>query len=426
MRQALLEGLAADGGLFVPETIDVMSADEIARLRDRTLTELAYRALRPYTRGELDATTFEAVVVEALNFAIPLVEVDPGLFALELFHGPTLAFKDVGARLMARLMAAVDTADEPLTVLAATSGDTGSAVAHAFHRVPHTRVVVLYPDGRVSPTQEAQLTMFNSEAGNVRAYAVAGSFDECHRLTREAFGNAALRERVRLTSANSVNIGRLLPQMVYYFHAVATADRTRGARVGLVCTPSGNFGNLTAGLMAKKAGLPIERFVAATNVNDVVPEYLQTGIFTPRASVPTLANAMDVGNPSNFERMLWLYGGEVEAMRHDIAGSRHTDAEVRGAIKRVYEARGYLLDPHSAIAYLGLCGASGHATGRNADRELGVFLATAHPAKFREIVEPIIGHAIETPGPLAEALARPRHILRIPASFDAVAGILCG
>jgi threonine synthase len=330
--------------------------------------------------------------------------------------------------MMARLMAALDTADEPLTVLAATSGDTGSAVAHAFHRVPHTRVVVLYPDGRVSPTQEAQLTMFNSEAGNVRAYAVAGSFDDCHRLTREAFGHAALRDRVRLTSANSVNVGRLLPQMVYYFHAVATAGRTRGGRVGLVCTPSGNFGNLTAGLMAKKAGVPIERFVAATNVNDVVPEYLRTGTFAPRASVPTLANAMDVGNPSNFERMLWLYGGDVEAMRRDITGSRHTDVEVREAIKRVYEARGYLLDPHSAIAYLGLCGAIASKTGgrHGGDRELGIFLATAHPAKFREIVEPIIGHAIETPGPLAEALARPRHILRIPASFDAVAGILCG
>lgn len=423
---ALVEGLAPDGGLYMPERIEPWSAEELSRLPTRTLTEIAYRALRPYTRGELDATTHEAVVVEALNFPIPLVEVEPGIFALELFHGPTLAFKDVGARTMARLMASLDTGDDPLTVLAATSGDTGSAVAHAFHGVPHTRVVVLYPEGRVSPTQEAQLTMFNSEDGNVRAYAVAGSFDDCHRLTREVFGDAGLRRRVRLTSANSVNIGRLLPQMVYYFHAVAQVAELGHVRLtppssspGItVCTPSGNFGNLTAGLMARRAGLPIKRFVAATNVNDVVPQYLATGRFAPRPSVPTIANAMDVGNPSNFERMSWLYGGDLEAMRCDIAGSRHDDNEVLAAIKRVCDERGYLLDPHSAIAYLGLkASLASHG-------EIGIFLATAHPAKFGEIVEPAIGRPADIPAPLAEALAQPRHILRMPASLDAVVGAL--
>jgi threonine synthase len=437
---ALIQGLGPDGGLYVPETIETMPAEELARLPNRTLTEVAYRALRPYTRGELDATIFEAVVVEALNFPIPLVQVEPNVFALELFHGPTLAFKDVGARMMARLMAALDTGAQLLTVLAATSGDTGSAVAHAFHGVPHTRVVVLYPEGRVSPTQEAQLTMFNSEAGNVRAYAVAGSFDDCHRLTKEVFGNTEVRRRVRLTSANSVNIGRLLPQMIYYFHAVAQlaahvggvlqepAGRGRApdAAEVIVCTPSGNFGNLTAGLMAKRAGLPVARFVAATNVNDVVPEYLSTGRFEPRPSVPTIANAMDVGNPSNFERMLWLYDGDRQAMRQDIAGSRHGDVEVRETIKRVYETRGYLLDPHSAIAYLGLKqqlrASVDRASGsiRMSGERVGVFLATAHPAKFGEIVEPIIRRSIVTPAPLADALARPRHILRIDASLDAV------
>ncbi|MGE3178898.1 MAG: threonine synthase [Vicinamibacterales bacterium] len=414
---ALREGLAPDGGLYVPETIERWSDDEIARLPGRTLTEIGYRALRPYTRGELDATLFEALVVDALNFPIPLVEVEPGVYSLELFHGPTLAFKDVGARLMARMLAAIDRGDRPLTVLAATSGDTGSAVAHAFHGVPHTRVVVLYPDGRVSPTQEAQLTMFNSEAGNVRAYAVSGSFDDCHRLTRQAFGDATLSRDARLTSANSVNIGRLLPQMVYYFHAVAQVGRTGGDL--LVCTPSGNFGNLTAGLMARRAGLPIARFVAATNANDVVPEYLASGIFTPRPSVATIANAMDVGHPSNFERMLWLYANDVEAMRRDIVGSRHDDPDVKATIKRVFDARGYLLDPHSAIAYMGL-------KGQLAEGQTGVFLSTAHPAKFREIVEPVIGASIPTPGPLADALARPRHILRIDATLEAVAGTLHG
>jgi threonine synthase len=319
---------------------------------------------------------------------------------------------------MARLMAALDKGDRPLTVLAATSGDTGSAVAHAFHGVPHTRVVVLYPEGRVSPTQEAQLTMFNAEGGNVRAYAVAGSFDDCHKLTREAFGDARLRERVRLTSANSVNVGRLLPQMVYYFHAVGQLEKAGGRRAAsavVVCTPSGNFGNLTAGLMAKRAGLPIARFVAATNVNDVVPAYLDSGRFAPRASVQTIANAMDVGNPSNFERMRWLYNDDLEAMRRDIAGDRHTDQETRDTIRQVYERTGYLLDPHSAIAYLGLR--------QRADRS-GIFLATAHPAKFAEVVEPIIGRRVNTPPPLADALARPRHILRMDASLDAVAEAL--
>jgi threonine synthase len=435
---ALVQGLGPDGGLYVPESIERLADHELARLPNRTLTEIAYRVLRPYTRDELDATIFEAVVVEALNFTIPLVEVEPGIFALELFHGPTLAFKDVGARTMARLMASLDRGDQALTVLAATSGDTGSAVAHAFNRVPHTRVVVLYPEGRVSPTQEAQLTMFNAEEGNVRAYAVAGSFDDCHRLTREAFGKAELRRRVRLTSANSVNIGRLLPQMVYYFHAVARArdliaePGSRAASAPLpeiiVCTPSGNFGNLTAGLMAKRAGLPITRFVAATNVNDVVPQYLISGRFEPRSSVHTIANAMDVGNPSNFERMLWLYGGELDAMRRDIAGTRHDDEAVRETIKRVYETRGYLLDPHSAIAYMGLkqyLGQEGREGqegqgGRAGKRRIGIFLATAHPAKFGEVVEPIIRRSIVTPAPLAEALARPRHLLHIEASLDAV------
>ena len=380
---ALFAGIAPDGGLYVPETIEPWSADDLTRLSRWTLTEIGLRALSPFTRGDLDPATLEAVVVEALNFPIPLVEVQPGIFSLELFHGPTFAFKDVGARVMARLMAARHRGDDPLTVLAATSGDTGSAVAHAFAGVPNTRVVILYPDGRVSPTQEAQLTIFNGEQSNVRAYAVAGSFDDCHRLTREAYANPDLRRSMRLTSANSVNVGRLLPQSVYYFHAMGQWGRlgqertkhTKGTkstrstkdqvgqdgRVGEVVfsTPSGNFGNLTAGLMAKRAGLPIARFVAATNANDVVPAYLETGRFEPRPSLATLSNAMDVGHPSNFERMLWLYGGDVDAMRGDIAGCRFSDDDVRATIKRVYEERGYLLDPHSAIAYMGLTGRDG-------------------------------------------------------------------
>jgi threonine synthase len=426
---ALFAGIAPDGGLYVPETIEPWSADELTRLSRRSLTEIGLCALRPFTRGDLDPATLEAVVVEALNFPIPLVEVQPGIFSLELFHGPTFAFKDVGARVMARLMASRHRGDDPLTVLAATSGDTGSAVAHAFHGVPNTRVVILYPDGRVSPTQEAQLTIFNGEQSNVRAYAVAGSFDDCHRLTREAYANPDLRRSMRLTSANSVNVGRLLPQSVYYFHAMGQLGRVGHAGEVVFSTPSGNFGNLTAGLMAKRAGLPISRFVAATNANDVVPAYLETGRFEPRASLATLSNAMDVGHPSNFERMLWLYGGDVDAMRADIRGCRFSDDDVRATIKRVYEEHGYLLDPHSAIAYMGLTGREGldMRDGRDGqDGKTGVFLSTAHPAKFAEIVEPIIGRPVEKPAALAAALNGPQHIIRIRASLDRVLGMLDG
>jgi threonine synthase len=415
-RTALFEGLAPDGGLYVPEAIEPWADHELARLPRRTLTEIGLRALRPFARGDVDAATLEAVVVEALNFPIPLVEVESNIYALELCHGPTLAFKDVGARVMARLMASLHEADEPITILAATSGDTGSAVAHAFHKVPGTRVVILYPDGRVSPTQEAQLTMFNGSRTNVRAYGVAGSFDDCHRLTRQAFADPDLRRRMRLTSANSVNIGRLLPQMVYYFHAAAQLP----GRSITFSTPSGNFGNLTAGLIAKRSGLAVERFVAATNANDIVPVYLTTGRFEPRASVHTISNAMDVGNPSNFERMSWLYGGDADAMRRDIHGTCHTDDEVRETVRLVYERRGYVLDPHSAIAYMGLARRIGQAG------QVGVFLATAHPAKFAEIVEPIIGRAVDKPAPLAHALAGPRHIIRIAATLEAVKGALGG
>jgi threonine synthase len=419
-KNALMDGLAPDGGLYVPEAIEPWTKDELSRLPRRTLTEIGLRALRPFTRGDLDPATLEAVIVEALNFEIPLVEIEPGIYSLELFHGPTLAFKDVGARVMARLMAALHDADDPLTVLVATSGDTGGAVAHAFHRVPHTRVVILYPDGRVSPTQEAQLTMFNGTRANVRAYAVAGSFDDCHRLARQIFGNAELRRRVPLTSANSVNLGRLLPQSIYYFHGVAQLMQIRndGAADVVFSVPSGNFGNLTAGLMAKRAGLPVGRFVAATNMNDVVPEFLETGAFAPRASVRTLANAMDVGHPSNFDRILWLYGGSVDAIRQDIGGVRAADDRIRETILDVHTRTGYLLDPHSAVGYVGLkaCAAS---TGR-----AGVLLATAHPAKFSEIVEPIVGRPVEKPAPLREAIARPRHIVRIRADIKAVEDVL--
>ena len=409
---ALFDGLAPDGGLYIPDPIEAWSPEEIARLTAMSLGDIGVRTMRPFSRG-LDAHTLSFVMRDALDFPIPLVEVEPGIYSLELFHGPTLAFKDVGARVMARLMAALG---GDVTVLTATSGDTGSAVAAAFHGIASARVVILYPEGRVSPTQEAQLTMFNDEAGgNVRGYAIAGSFDDCQRLVKEAFADRDLRKRVPLTSANSINVGRLLPQMVYYFQAIAELKRKAGdVPRPIVCTPSGNFGNLTAGLMARRAGAPIARFIAATNANDVVPQYLVSGKFEPRASLHTIANAMDVGNPSNFERMLWLYGGDLDAVRRDITGSVHDDVEVKATIKDVYERTGYLLDPHSAIGYLGI------------RRTKGIFLATAHPAKFSEIVEPVIGRKIEMPAALAKAVEKPRKILELDPTLAAVKGAVGG
>ena len=424
---ALFDGLAPDGGLYVPESLAPWTADDIAHLSKLSLTDLAIRVLGPFVSEEMTGAALDELARDALNFPVPLVPVEPNVYALELFHGPTLAFKDVGARVMARVMAALHDGGDPTTVLVATSGDTGGAVAHAFYQVPHMRVVVLYPAGRVSPTQEAQLTMFNGEGGsNVRAYAVDGSFDDCQRLVKATFGDDDLLRRVRLTSANSINIGRLLPQMIYYFHAVAQSvspNVAQGFSPAIISVPSGNFGTLTAGLMAKRAGLPIARFVAATNVNDEVPAYLTTGRFEPRASIHTIANAMDVGNPSNFERMTWLYGSDVDAMRHDVVGSRHDDDEVRATIRRVYEERGYVLDPHSAIAYLGL---KEHAHGAP-----GIFLATAHPAKFIEIVGPIIGLTMGrrqqiTPEPLAHALAQPRRLMPLVGTLDAVKAVING
>ena len=407
---ALFDGLAPDGGLYIPDPIEEWTAEEISALTGMSLGEIGVRTLRPFART-IDARTLGAVVHDALDFPIPLVEVEPGIYSLELFHGPTLAFKDVGARVMARLMAALG---GDVTVLTATSGDTGSAVANAFYGIASARVVILYPDGRVSPTQEAQLTMFNDVAGShVRGYAIAGSFDDCQRLVKEAFADKDLRRRVPLTSANSINVGRLLPQMVYYFQAIAELRRKAGnVPRPIVCTPSGNFGNLTAGLMARRAGAPIGRFIAATNVNDVVPQYLRSGTFEPRASKHTIANAMDVGNPSNFERMLWLYKGDLESVRKDVTGSVHDDAEVKATIKDVFDRTGYVLDPHSAIGYLGI------------KRTKGIFLATAHPAKFSEIVEPVIGKAIDRPEPLARALEKPRKVLRLDATLAAVKDVV--
>ena len=412
---ALFAGTAPDGGLYMPERLDPLPAGTVASLRGASEVDVATAAVGHLLREEIGRAEFEALARTALDFPVPLVQVTDRVWALELFHGPTLAFKDVGARVQARLLHHF-TDGTPLTILVATSGDTGSAVAQAFHRVPDTRVLVLYPAGQVSDVQEAQMA---SMGDNVQDISVGGTFDDCQRLVKQAFADDELRRHVWLTPANSINLGRLLPQVFYYF-LLAGLDGDGAGPV--VAVPSGNFGNLTAGLMAKRIGLPVARFVAATNVNDAVPLYLRTGAYQPRASRQTVANAMDVGAPSNFERMQSMYGGSVEAMRQDVAGASYTDAQVVQAIGDVYRRHGYLLDPHGAIGWLAI-NAALETAGPKAQ---GVFLATAHPAKFREVVEPAVGIPVPLPPALAAALERPRTSHPLAADYAALRALLQG
>jgi len=406
---ALFAGTAPDGGLYFPERFEPFPGGTLDRLRAADLVTIGTTVGAHLLAGDITEQAMGALVRDALDFPIPLVQVTDRIWALELFHGPTLAFKDVGARTQARLLHHF-TDGTPLTILVATSGDTGSAVAQAFYQVPDSRVFVLYPEGQVSDVQEAQMA---SLGGNITAVAVGGTFDDCQRLVKQAFADDALRQKVWLTPANSINLGRLLPQVFYYFLA---------ARLGpdaIVSVPSGNFGNLTAGLIAKRLGLPVRRFVAATNVNDVVPAYLRTGIYEPRPSVRTVANAMDVGAPSNFERIRALYDDDLDRMRADVAGAAFADEVVMAEIGRVDREHGYLLDPHGAVAWLGL-----QATLATTPTTTGVFLATAHPAKFREVVEPAIGGPVPLPDTLADALARPRRSERLPVSYPALVDLV--
>ncbi|MBI3049385.1 MAG: threonine synthase [Acidobacteria bacterium] len=416
---ALFAGTAPDGGLYFPERFEPLPAPTLEHLRSADLVTIGTVVGTHLLAGDISERNMGALVRDALDFPIPLVQVTAQVWALELFHGPTLAFKDVGARTQARLLHHF-TDGTPLTILVATSGDTGSAVAQAFYRVPDSRVFVLYPAGQVSDVQEAQMA---SLGGNITAVAVAGTFDDCQRLVKEAFADDELRKRVWLTPANSINLGRLLPQAFYYFLVArlgpAEAGRHDATTGPIISVPSGNFGNLTAGLIAKRIGLRVRRFVAATNVNDVVPEYLRSGIYEPRPSVRTVANAMDVGAPSNFERMRAMYDDDLDRMREDVVGAAFEDTRVVSEIGRVYKEFGYLLDPHGAIAWLGLQQVL--ATEPNA---FGVFLATAHPAKFREVVEPAIGREVPLPPTLAEALARPRHAERLPVSYPALVDLI--
>jgi threonine synthase len=415
---ALFAGTAPDGGLYMPERLDPLPPGTVESLTGADIAAVGTAVGAHLLRDEISRAALEPLVRAALDFPLPLVQVTERVWALELFHGPTRAFKDVGARVQARLLHHF-TDGTPLTILVATSGDTGSAVAQAFHRVPDARVVVLYPEGQVTDVQEAQMA---SLGDNVTALSVRGTFDDCQRLVKQAFADDDLRAHVWLTPANSINLGRLLPQVFYYFLLAGLPGAAGSSRrAPVVSVPSGNFGNLTAGLIARRIGLPVDRFVAGTNVNDAVPQYLWSGRYQPRPSIATVANAMDVGAPSNFERVQALYGGDLESLRRDVAGFAYADAAVIEEIGRVHRRHGYVLDPHSAIAWLAL---QEHLAAN--PEAHGVFLATAHPAKFREVVEPAIGTAVPLPPALADALARPRQSTSMPAEYAALARFLRG
>ena len=404
---AVLAGLAPDGGLYVPATLERKPDAWWNALRGKSFQDVANAVAFALAGDEFSGTLLADLIREALNFPVRVIELEKGLGALELFHGPTFAFKDFGARMLAQLMTRINRDARPITILVATSGDTGSAVACAFHNLPGIRIVVLYPEGQVSAVQEAQFTTLG---GNVAAVAVAGTFDDCQRLAKEALADAGLQSRARLSSANSISLGRLLPQVFY--HAYASLQYSMDTPL-VMSVPSGNLGNLAAGLIAWKMGAPITRFSAPTTINDTLPRYLASGRVEPRPSVPTAANAMDVGSPSNLERLQWLFEGDLDAMRAMIDSRAFTDDDVRTAIGTLYRQYGYIADPHTAIAYCG-CSASTNS----------LFLATAHPAKFREVVEPVIGKPVPMPDALAATMAREKMVQRIGPTLRELSALL--
>lgn len=410
LRQAVIKGLADDKGLFMPDVIKRLPQAFFDTIDTLSFQEMAYTVADAFFGEDVEADALKRIVYETLNFDVPLVKVSNPIYSLELFHGPTLAFKDVGARFMSRLLAYfVNREGDDVNVLVATSGDTGSAVANGFLGVEGVHVYVLYPKGLVSPIQECQFTTLGQ---NITALEVDGTFDDCQALVKNAFMDKQLNAKMKLTSANSINVARFLPQAFYYFYAYAQLKKLGKADNVVVCVPSGNFGNITAGLFGKRMGLPIKRFIAANNRNDIFLHYLRTGNYVPRPSVATIANAMDVGDPSNFVRVLDLYNGSHEAICADISGCSYDDNQIAESLKRCFEETGYLLDPHGACGYRALC--EGLAAG-----ETGVFLETAHPAKFKETVEKIIGTEVAVPAKLQAFMQGEKQSVPMAKTFEA-------
>ena len=409
LKDAAFAGLAPDGGLFIPESIPQVDMIKVEELAEKSYADMAvYIAQTVFP--DVPAEDMDRLVRDAYDFPLVLNSIGEGLYNLELFHGPTYAFKDFGGRFMGRMLGYLGDG-QPITILAATSGDTGSAVAHGFYGVENVRVVILYPDGKVSPLQEAQMTTLG---GNISPLKVAGNFDDCQRLVKTMFKDEEFRKEVRITSANSINLLRWLPQSFYYFYAYCQWKKQTGKSDPVVVVPSGNYGNLAAGMFAKRMGLPLKGFVAASNANDVVPEYLESGEYCPRPSVRTVANAMDVGDPSNFERMMWLCNDSYDAMCDETKGFACNDEQILEAIKEIYETYDYISDPHSAVGYL--------ATKKYA--QPGFWLSTAHAAKFCEVIEQAIAKTPELPSGLAAAMEKPKSFTSVEADEKVLANFL--
>lgn len=417
--EAAEQGLAPDGGLYMPDSLPRLSLpfQDQEYSTELSLQEIATECTRPFLSDSLTDREIDELIDDAINMEAPLVKLRDDLFILELFHGPTLAFKDFGARFMARLFSKHRSkSKQDLIILVATSGDTGGAVASGFYDLPGVHVCLLFPKGKVSDIQRKQMTTLGK---NITALEVAGTFDDCQRLVKTAFSDQELNKVLRLSSANSINVARLLPQTFYYLHAFFQLKKVTQKNPVFV-VPSGNFGNLTAGLMAEKMGMPVAAFVAATNRNDVVPEYLLGSEFKSRTSVQTISNAMDVGNPSNFDRIRALFEGNDEQIRRHLKGYSYTDSETRGMIRRVYEEFTYVADPHTAIGLL---------AAENFSKDTGIknpkiVLATAHPSKFLDVVEEEIGRKVSIPDRLAEATHQEEKSIPVSSEYSELKAVL--
>ncbi|HTQ66270.1 MAG TPA: threonine synthase [Puia sp.] len=407
-KEATIRGQAPDKGLYFPEFIPQIKNDFFKSIDQLPKEEIAYEVIQPYVGDTIPSNELKKIVSETINFDFPLVKLSNQIYSLELFHGPTLAFKDVGARFMSRCMGYFTrNSDQQITVLVATSGDTGGAVASGFYGVEGVKVVILYPSGKVSDVQELQLTTMGK---NISALEVNGSFDDCQQLVKRAFADSGLNREIFLTSANSINVARWLPQQFYYFFAYQQWKYKTHPPV--ISVPSGNFGNICAGLLANRSGLPVRHFIAACNANDIIPSYLKNGNYQPKKAVPTLSNAMDVGDPSNFVRVLELFHKKFDAIRSSLSSYSISDDETKITIKQVYTDHHYILDPHGAVGYLSL-----EKYLEQFPDEKGIFLETAHPVKFYDEVEPVIQKKIEVPDSVQALLNKEKKRIKMSVSY---------
>jgi len=411
-KDAVIRGLAPDGGLYFPERIEKLPAGLIGS--GKSVEELGFEVAKRFVDGEIPDNKLQTIVSETVNFPLPLIPVEKDVFSLELWHGPTCAFKDVGGRFLGRCLSHfVEQSGEKVTILVATSGDTGSAVAAGFLGIEGIDVVILYPKGKVSKIQEQQLTTMGQ---NISTLEVDGTFDDCQSMVKSAFNDTELRGAMKLSSANSINVARFLPQSFYYFSSYEQLE-DKSKPLVYAC-PSGNYGNLTAGLFAREMGLPIDRFIAATNVNDIIPQYLKTGKYIPKPSIFTISNAMDIGDPSNFARILEIHDGNWEGVKKSLAGFSFTDEETKTGMKDVIDKTGYLMEPHGTIGYMAL------KEYQKTHDVQGIVLETAHPAKFGEVVEPVIGRKIEIPERLQEFMKRKKVATLIQPKFEELKNFL--